>query len=62
MRIPVGRLVDQVIAVLTSVVFMMMAYRDSMMPSMDKNYTIELPAGTLESACGRQINCIPESK
>jgi len=49
------------IAVLTSVVFMMMAYRDTMMPKMDKNYTVEIPAGQttpLESACGKQLNCI----
>ena len=48
------------IAVLTSVVFMMMAYRDSIMPKLDKNYTIEVPANQttpFDSACGKQINC-----
>lgn len=53
------------IALLTSVVFMMMAYQDSMMPPMDKNYTIEVPANQttpFESACGQQLNCIPEPK
>ena len=49
------------IAVLTSVVFMMMAYRDTMFSATEKNYTIEIPSNqtiTLESACGKQINCI----
>ena len=53
------------IALLTSVVFMMMAYRDTMLPPVDKNYTLEVKADQpiqLDSACGKQINCIQESK
>lgn len=53
------------IALLTSVVFMMMAYRDSMLPPVDKNYTLEIQADRpvqLEFACGKQINCIQEPK
>ena len=53
------------IALLTSVVFMMMAYRDSMLPPLDKNYTLEVNASqpsALDSACNKQINCVPELK
>ena len=62
--VSLGRLVEQVIAVLASVVFMMVAYQDAVLPKVDKTYTVELPPKqtiTLESACGKQINCINAS-
>lgn len=53
------------IAVLTSVVFMMIAYQESMLPPVEKNYTLELQQNQstkLDSMCGKQINCVTTDK
>ena len=49
------------IALLTSVMFVMMAYQDSMMPSLNKNYTLEIQPNqhfNLDVTCGKELNCI----
>ena len=49
------------IALLTSVVFFMMAYRDTMLPPVDKNYTLEIHPTqqfNLNVTCGKELNCI----
>jgi hypothetical protein len=54
-----GRLVEM-IALLTSVVFIMMAYRDTMLPPVDKNYTLEIQPDQqfdLDVTCGKELNC-----
>ena len=48
------------IALLTSVVFIMMAYRDTMLPPVDKNYTLEIRPNQqfdLDVTCGKELNC-----
>jgi hypothetical protein len=49
------------IALLTSMVFIMMAYRDTMLPPVEKNYTLEIQPDqqfNLDIACGKELNCI----
>ena len=49
------------IAVLTSVVFFMMAYRDIMLPPVEKNYTLEIQPDqqfNLDVTCGKALNCV----